>query len=546
MRFVRPIGLIVAIGALARLIGIAYGLPLWVVADEPSFIFGALKMLELKTLVPALHDDAFRGVFYYTPYLAHAYLLPFALIIAAKWAAFSGSAAEFANLLRADLSAFFLTARFLSAAVGTATIFFVYKTARNLFKKERVALFSAAFISFAFLHIVFSHWARHWVFAAFALAAVVFFLSHPLWSAKKRYLLASLASGVGIGITLQAGLIGVLAMLWFFIVDRFTLRDIKRFWVWQCVILFLALSAFAYALWPRGFYVAEGANTSIATGKSAIGLLASYPYYVKDLSAREPALLFFLIVGAVSLYRREKRIFFVIFLFAAFYIAAFYFLFLNLSRFLLLLYPLFALAAGFGADAVFERLPNRLRIALTGAIAVLLLIPPLYFDALLVRNDTRAQALFWAEANFPANVKVVAMSPLLRLPALPPAVAELRAVEPSAVRSIDLAEEQLDPAQHLPRRFHALNLLSNRFRNHSFFSNFDGYLADEKYAYAIYTPALAEERGALAALESRGQEIRRFGGSGEAAFALIDGLGGTLADLFHARSIGPAVVVREL
>ena len=45
--------LLLALGV--RLIGIDYGLPLALVHDEPPFIFGALKMLELKTLIPALN-----------------------------------------------------------------------------------------------------------------------------------------------------------------------------------------------------------------------------------------------------------------------------------------------------------------------------------------------------------------------------------------------------------------------------------------------------------------------------------------------------------
>ncbi|MBI2406557.1 MAG: hypothetical protein HYV25_03170, partial [Candidatus Harrisonbacteria bacterium] len=46
---------ILAVAFFVRIAGISYGLPMWLVSDEPPFIFGALKMMELRTLVPALH-----------------------------------------------------------------------------------------------------------------------------------------------------------------------------------------------------------------------------------------------------------------------------------------------------------------------------------------------------------------------------------------------------------------------------------------------------------------------------------------------------------
>src|SRR3989344_2645647 len=39
---------------LARIVGVSYGLPLWLVDDETPFTLAALKMLQLKTLIPAL------------------------------------------------------------------------------------------------------------------------------------------------------------------------------------------------------------------------------------------------------------------------------------------------------------------------------------------------------------------------------------------------------------------------------------------------------------------------------------------------------------
>src|SRR3989344_8430702 len=93
------LGIILGAALLVRLAGITYGLPLWLVGDEPSLVFGALKMIELKTVLPVLHDDAFRGLFYYTPLLAYVYLLPFLGIIGLKGLFFLGSLADLKNVL---------------------------------------------------------------------------------------------------------------------------------------------------------------------------------------------------------------------------------------------------------------------------------------------------------------------------------------------------------------------------------------------------------------------------------------------------------------
>ena len=66
---------ILALAALLRIAGIGHGLPLFVVDDEPPFVLAALKMLELKTLLPAAHTE-FQDFLYYPPYLAYL-LLPF-------------------------------------------------------------------------------------------------------------------------------------------------------------------------------------------------------------------------------------------------------------------------------------------------------------------------------------------------------------------------------------------------------------------------------------------------------------------------------------
>lgn len=533
----KPLLVILALAAMLRLVGIGYGLPLWLVGDEPAFVFGALKMMELKTLIPALHHADFIGTFYYTPYLSHLYLLPFAVVAGIKLLFFSGTFAEFTQFLQIDLSHFFLAARLISAAVGTATVYVIYRIGKNIFGQERPALFAAAFFAFSFLHVNFSHWGRHWVPVTFIFSIVLFCLSHPSWSSKKRYLAASLATGIGMGVSQQVGLITLCIALWFFIVDRFPLRALRERWPWMCVGMFLFLSLIAYLLWPPGFYVAAGAGHYIArTPKTLAGFMESYTFYAKNLATSEPVMLIFLIAGSVIAIKARHRVFLALSLFGIAYIAAFYFLFLQTDRFLLMLYPAFAITIGFAWTRI-----QAGRIA-TAALFALLLLPIIRYDMLLIKNDTRARALGFIEKNIPAGTKVLVLAPLMRLPATAEAITEQEAIDPASIRSVDRAERALPNAP--PLRFHALNVY--QVRNVDFLANIEEYTASNGYEYVIYEPMLAAERVGDA-FDVMGEEVARFAGYNESrGDSIVNGIGDGVQELSTAHSLGPDIIIKKL
>src|SRR3989344_8778346 len=93
---------------LVRLAGIGYGLPLWLIDDEPPFTLAALKMIQLKTPLPVFHLDEFKAFLYYPPYLSYLYLFPFSVLLAAKYLFFSGGLDQFLYYVNIDLSPFFL------------------------------------------------------------------------------------------------------------------------------------------------------------------------------------------------------------------------------------------------------------------------------------------------------------------------------------------------------------------------------------------------------------------------------------------------------
>src|SRR3989338_11409928 len=111
--------IILAASFWVRIFGINYGLPLWVVPDEPGSVFGALKMIELKSLIPANHIGEFLNVLYYPTFISYLYIIPFTFLLGLKFLFAGVSITEFKDFVMLDLSWFFIIARLFSVIIGT-------------------------------------------------------------------------------------------------------------------------------------------------------------------------------------------------------------------------------------------------------------------------------------------------------------------------------------------------------------------------------------------------------------------------------------------
>jgi len=337
---------ILALAFLIRIAGVSYGLPLWLIGDEPPFVAAALKMLELKTVLPVLHQNEFQPTLYFPPYLSYIYLIPFLAVLGFKLLFFTGTLADFKNFLLLDTSAFFLVARFLSALLGVSTIYIVYKIGLNIFKNKKAALLSATFLSLSLLHIIFSHWARHWTISLFIFSLVLYFLSHPFYSKAKRYFIASFICGIGAGMLLEITLIPSFIVFWFFFYDKLSLsKELKTKWLWSCIFIFFVIFALAYLVWPEGAYLMKTKNDTVAVFVKIIDSLKyGYTFYFFDFFKRETSMACLSLVGLTIGYFKFRRYFVPIILSILFYIFIFYYVFSDLNRLFLLLYPLLALS----------------------------------------------------------------------------------------------------------------------------------------------------------------------------------------------------------
>jgi len=147
----RPIFFILVAALFLRLFGIWYGLPQFFINDERAGVYGALKMIELKTLVPAWHEEEFKKVLNYLPLPSYIYLFTLTPVIAAGYI-FSGAPGleAYKNMLAIDPTLIFLSARIVIALMGVATIYFAYRIAREIFSSERAGLLAAIFLALSF------------------------------------------------------------------------------------------------------------------------------------------------------------------------------------------------------------------------------------------------------------------------------------------------------------------------------------------------------------------------------------------------------------
>lgn len=147
-----------------RLKGIAYGLPFsFVNADE-------------STVVPKAAAAArahLNPQFFFYPSL-YFYLAGALYVLAAPvwWLAGHGNLLSLTSFV-VDPGPYFLLARLLSAAMGTASVYLVYRLGRDAFGRP-AALVAALFLAVAPLHVAYSHMAVTDVTAvAFSLLALV-------------------------------------------------------------------------------------------------------------------------------------------------------------------------------------------------------------------------------------------------------------------------------------------------------------------------------------------------------------------------------------
>lgn len=472
---------ILVLATLLRIGGLWYGLPLFLVADEPAFPLSALKMLELRTLIPSLSPEAFAPILYYPPYLSYLYLPFFALTIGISYLFYSDVDVLFIPHLLADLTPFFLIARVWSVAAGVATVYLAYRLSQSLFASKRAALVTALLVATSLAHIALSSVARHWAPVTLVFLLVLCVLTYPGTVSYRRYGYALILIGAAAGISIVCLVFILPVALHFLLLSGLSLRRAltNRFlWVSTMVSACLAvLPSFLYAK-STGFVT----DLTLSDEKSLFGLLLSPFSAGIFIFPAEPVLVLGTLAGLVLFWRSAPRVSLFLGLTISLYVMIFYVFFRFETRFFLPLIPLFALLGGYAT----RYLPaSRIGAVVLGVVLLFPLSSAAALSVLAFTGDTRSLARNYMLETTTKDDRILVYANLTRVSTTRAAVDELRAIAPSALRKVDEAEAELDK-RTLP---HALNLYA--ISNDDFFTALATYAKEHKYQYLVFDPAYA-------------------------------------------------------
>ncbi|HVV39387.1 MAG TPA: glycosyltransferase family 39 protein [Candidatus Paceibacterota bacterium] len=527
-----------------RIVGIFYALPLTSsISDEPSLILGALQMIQLKTVIPALNPAPFAGILYYPPYLSYIFLTPFIGILGFEYLSWHGGSALFSAHLLSDLSLFFIAARLISIAFTLASVWLLYRIAQSLFSR-RAALVTAFLFATSLLDIGLSMVARHWVPATFFFVLVLYILTRTHIGESRRYFWALVAGGIGVGVSPILILTPVLIFWWWLTQGTMRLREIfKEKLLYGAVVLFALLCALPSLLYKNSNGFAGDGTFLTSLAHLDIHALLLSPVRILLLQAySEPVLIGLFLAGLITLVIVKRPMFYFILGFFLSYCAIFFSAFRLEARFMLPLLIFYTLAGGFAFDYLARR---TWVLALLCVLLCIPLVASVRFSMLAIESDTRAMAREWVLAHT-ADEKVIVDAPLMRISATADAVAELRAIDASAVRRTDEADESLsktDPSYGI----HALNLFT--VNQEAFFETLPAYWAAHGYNYLIFSPSAAaadpERLKGLRALAAKGALVASWEGLPDYSMQ-NSAFTGPFTELFSGKQFGPDMVIYKL
>ncbi|TSD05529.1 MAG: glycosyl transferase family protein [Parcubacteria group bacterium Athens0714_12] len=530
-----------------RIWGINYGLPNFFIGDEQSIVGGALKMGELKILIPALYPEEFRSL-YYPPFISYLYLIFLTPFILIKYL-FGGflDFAEFRQELSLNYGFVWFWARFFTALIGSATIYLVYLIGKKFFNKK-TAFFASLFFSLSFFHLQLSHFARHWapIVFFFCLAVLISCFIYKSFC-KKYYFLAGLVSGLAFGISY----IGALSLLFIltihFLKPNVSLKEkIINKNLWLMVLIFFVFASLAVALHPQEFLrITVGEDTGMTASKSFAEYLNSFYYYFKALLFLEPILLLFSLAGFIVLYFKDKKIFFIFSFFIFSYISILYLFFHHEPRYIIFVLPLLCLTAGFALFFVFNKAKFSALLFLIPAIFLYPFLIGLKYDFLLNQKDTRVIAKEWIEENLDSEAKIISALRDIKLTPVKEAIEEQVSIDQESLRSLEKILLETKDDKYPQPSFYVFH---SHFVSRTKLSDLKRYAEENNYQYFVVS------YWDSAQIEAREKEIinsaeleKTFSGNGEGiTYDLNANLDLPINYLFSLDRLGPIVEIYKL
>jgi len=421
----RLIIVIVVVGLLLRLWGVAFGLPRLYDPDEWQWVGRALRMLHDRDPSPHWFGHPGTTLMYL---LSVIYVVVFVVGVAVG--SLSGPA-EFEALYHRDPTLFYLSGRLLIVLFGTATIVGVYLIARRLAGRD-TGLLAAIVLAVSPTHVLYSKLIRGDVPIGFLTLVALWFCLNAVENRRWRdYLAAGFVTGLAVATKYTAAILVASIALSHLEAIRWKVRDL-----WEHSRL-IGSGVACLAGWfvgsPFLFFEYQTTLSDISYEARARHLGATGAGYVRDLlwymADPLPRALTWLgvllgglgILAFLGCKRRKERV-----------VAATPILFLGFischslrwERWIVPIIPLLCVPLARMISLAAERLLPALRarhrrwlaIGLLALIAVPLVRADLAQGQGLTRPDTRTMAGEWMLANLPASSRVLMESGTPQLP----------------------------------------------------------------------------------------------------------------------------------
>jgi 4-amino-4-deoxy-L-arabinose transferase-like glycosyltransferase len=327
-----------------------------------------------------------------------------------------------------DPTSVFIVARLVAAVLGTVAVWLTFLAAARLFDRA-VALAAAAVFGLAFLPIFYSHLALNDVPTLAPVALSLYGIAGVLRRGRKRdYALAGLGVGLAAA-TKYTGGVTLLCLLAAFVCDAAGGGRAKAargvvLCLLTAFVAFIAANPYAILDW-NAFRDGVSSQASLAAGEDPVKLGTTegsgITYYLWSFTwglGWAPTLA---ALGGAVLLAVRRRLAMVLVLLPA---PIAFIIFMGdqqrfFGRWLMPIFPIVAILAGYGAVSLVRWAVRRrgvpLAIATAVAGVVLLtqsVITVIHNDAVLSRPDTRTVARQWMVGHVPAGARVV-LEPLV-------------------------------------------------------------------------------------------------------------------------------------
>ncbi|MDO8518329.1 MAG: glycosyltransferase family 39 protein, partial [bacterium] len=537
----------IAVGAfLLRVWGIMYGFPNLAIPDEPALTRGALVMLKLHTLIPALHTADFATM-YYPPLTAYLYLIVLAPVMLVGYLfSHTLSLGDYAMQLVLDPTLPWVATRVMSAFIGALTVYFLGRLAERIYSGSGV--FAALFLATSFLHVFFSHIARHWTPSVLCIVGLLWAAYHIYYSGQRRwYVLAGVFGGLGVAAGVLPGVLMAAPVLAHFFREERFIAKLRSGMFWTMLAITGALALLTFALHPLilNNLLGHSQGTTIGAHKSLYGFADMATTEVREFAQSETVLFIFGLIGLSFFLMRHRRFGIVLALTALLTVLSIYLFHYYLLHYVLLILPVFVLFAGAGAYELVRMARARwVRVALAVCIFVLPTLIALRFSYLWTLPDTRQSARTYIEEYLQEDTKIISYVPNVKV-VWPnkEAVLSRLAFDPASSRLVDQTLLSLATSSYpMPAyRVFEIGTLSP-----------DGvaqltpqFLASQHFSYAV-VDRFGTQYPALEALLSKGQVVARFPQEGTAVNIFADNFPGPALLVFAMHQMGPEIWIVKL